>query len=186
MKRSFDFLVAAVLLVLLALPMLVTLVIVKLTSRGPALYWSKRVGRDNVLFPMPKFRTMKVDTPAVATHLLADPDSHLTSVGRLLRRTSFDELPQLVSIVRGDMSLVGPRAALFNQDDLVELRTQRGIHKITPGLTGWAQIHGRDEVPIPIKVEFDEFYLRNQSFWLDIRILVRTALQVIRGDGVAH
>lgn len=185
-KRSLDFLVAAILLVLLAIPMLVMVVIIKVTSKGPALYWSKRVGRDNILFPMPKFRTMKMDTPAVATHLLRDPDSHLTSVGRFLRRTSLDELPQLLSILRGDMSLVGPRAALFNQADLVELRTQRGIHKITPGLTGWAQVNGRDEVPIPAKVDLDEFYLRNQSCWLDFRILVRTGLQVFRGDGVAH
>ena len=186
MKRAFDFFVAAILLVLLAIPMLVTVVIIKVTSKGPALYWSNRVGRGNVLFPMPKFRTMKVDTPAVATHLLGDPDRHLTSVGRFLRRTSIDELPQLLSILRGDMSLVGPRAALFNQADLVELRTRRGIHKITPGLTGWAQVNGRDEVSIPEEVELDEFYMHNRSLWLDCRILVRTGLRVVRGDGVAH
>ena len=166
--------------------MVVIAVAVKLTSTGPALYWSDRVGRDNVLFGMPKFRTMRADTPAVATHLLGNPDRHLTPIGWFLRRASLDELPQLVSILRGQMSFVGPRAALFNQADLVELRTEKGIHRITPGLTGWAQINGRDELPIPVKVEFDEYYVRNRSLWLDLKIIVRTLLTVITSEGVAH
>ena len=186
MKRTFDFLLSLTLLVGLAIPMLVIVVAIKLTSPGPACHWSKRVGRNNVLFSMPKFRTMKTDTPAVATHLLDNPDLHLTPIGRLLRRTSIDEFPQLVSILRGQMSFVGPRAALFNQTDLVELRTQKGIHRITPGLTGWAQTHGRDEVPISIKVDLDEYYVRNRSFWLDIKIIVRTVLKVVTSEGVAH
>ena len=186
MKRTFDFLLSLALLVALAIPMLVIVLAIKLTSPGPALHWSKRVGRNNVLFGMPKFRTMKTNTPAVATHLLDDPDRHLTPIGRLLRRMSIDELPQLVSILRGQMSFVGPRAALFNQADLVQLRTQKGIHRITPGLTGWAQTHGRDEVPIPIKVDLDEYYLLNRSFWLDIKIIIRTVLKVVTSEGVAH
>jgi O-antigen biosynthesis protein WbqP len=185
-KRAFDFLMALVLIAGLALPMLVISVAIKLTSSGPALYWSRRVGRDNVLFAMPKFRTMKTDTPAVATHLLQNAEVHLTPIGGFLRRTSLDELPQLVSILRGQMSFVGPRAALFNQSDLVELRTQRGIHRIMPGLTGWAQTHGRDELSIPVKVDFDEYYLQNRSLWLDLRIIILTVLQVVRSDGVAH
>ena len=186
MKRTFDFLMSASLLVALAIPMLAIAMAIRLTSTGPALYWSNRVGRDNVLFSMPKFRTMKTDTPAVATHLLGDPESHLTPIGRVLRRTSIDELPQLVAILRGQMSFVGPRAALFNQADLVELRTQRGIHRIMPGLTGWAQINGRDELSIPCKVDFDEYYLQNRSFRLDIKIIFRTLLRVITSKGVAH
>jgi len=185
-KRTFDILMSVGLLVGLAIPMLVIAIAVKLTSPGPAWYWSDRVGRNNVLFGMPKFRTMRADTPAVATHLLGDPERHLTSIGGFLRRTSIDELPQLVSILRGQMSFVGPRAALFNQADLVELRTQKDIHRITPGLTGWAQVNGRDELPIPVKVEFDEYYVRNRSFWLDLKIIVRTLSKVVTSDGVAH
>ena len=185
-KRAFDIVLSVGLLIGLAIPMLVIAVAVRLSSPGPAWYWSNRVGRDNVLFGMPKFRTMRTDAPTVATHLLDNPGRHLTPIGRFLRRTSIDELPQLVSILRGQMSFVGPRAALFNQDDLVELRTQKGIHRITPGLTGWAQINGRDELPIPVKVEFDEYYVRNRSLWLDIKVIVRTLLKVTTSEGVAH
>ena len=185
-KRAFDILLSVSLLVGLAIPMLVIAVAVRLSSPGPAWYWSDRVGRDNVLFGMPKFRTMRADAPTVATHLLGNPDRHLTPIGRFLRRTSIDELPQLVSILRGQMSFVGPRAALFNQADLVKLRTQKGVHLITPGLTGWAQINGRDELPIPVKVEFDEYYVRNRSLRLDIKIIVRTLLTVITSEGIAH
>jgi O-antigen biosynthesis protein WbqP len=185
-KRAFDFLMSLSLLVVLAIPMLVIAMAIKLTSPGPALYWSNRVGRDKVLFRMPKFRTMKTDIPDVATHLLDNPGLHVTLIGRLLRRTSIDELPQSVSILRGQMSFVGPRAALFNQTDLVELRTQRGIHRITPGLMGWAETHGRDGVPIPVKVDFDECYMRDRSFWLDMKIIIRTILKVVTGEDVAH
>lgn len=186
MKRTFDVLMSLSLLVVLAIPMLVIALAIRLTSRGPALYWSNRVGRDNVLFEMPKFRTMRTDTPAVATHLLGSPERYLTPIGRVLRRASIDEFPQLVSILRGHMSFVGPRAALFNQHDLIELRTQKGIHRVTPGLTGWAQIHGRDEVPIPVKVQLDEYYLRNRSLWLDLNIITKTVLKVVTGEGVTH
>ena len=185
-KRAFDILLSVSLLIALALPMLVIAMAVKLSSPGPAWYWSDRVGRENVLFGMPKFRTMRADTPTVATHLLGNPERHLTPIGRLLRRTSIDELPQLLSILRGQMSFVGPRAALFNQADLVELRTKRGVHRITPGLTGWAQINGRDELPIPVKVEFDEYYVRNRSLRLDMKIILRTLLTVVTSEGIAH
>jgi O-antigen biosynthesis protein WbqP len=186
MKRALDIVLALCGLLLLGLPMLLLALAVRLTSRGPALYWSDRVGRDNRIFSMPKFRTMKTDTPALATHLLADAPSHLTPIGHFLRRTSLDELPQLWSILKGDMSLVGPRPALFNQDDLVALRTQNGVHLLRPGLTGWAQVNGRDELPIPAKVALDVEYLRRQSFAFDLRILGLTVLRVLRGDGVAH
>lgn len=159
---------------------------VKFSSRGPVLYWSDRVGKDNHIFKMPKFRTMKVGTPAVATHLLKDSDLHLTPVGSFLRKSSLDELPQLLSIFMGDMSFVGPRPALFNQDDLIALRTQLGVDKLAPGLTGWAQVNGRDELSIPIKVQFDVEYLQNQSFWFDVKILGLTFLRVIRRSGVSH
>jgi O-antigen biosynthesis protein WbqP len=164
MKRIFDSLAALAALLVLAMPMLAIAVAIKLTSTGPVLYWSDRVGRNNRIFRMPKFRTMRTDTPAVATHLLGDPDRYVTSIGKLLRKTSLDELPQLISIIKGDMSFVGPRPALFNQDDLIELRTSKGIHRLIPGLTGWAQINGRDELPIPVKVEFDQYYLLNTDF----------------------
>jgi O-antigen biosynthesis protein WbqP len=185
-KRTFDVLMSLSLLVILAIPMLAISLAITLTSRGPAWYWSNRVGRDNLNFGMPKFRTMRTDAPTVATHLLPRPDQYLTPIGRWLRRASIDEFPQLVSILRGHMSFVGPRAALFNQSDLIERRTQKGIHRITPGLTGWAQIHGRDEIPIPVKVDLDEYYLRHRTFWLDISIIARTLLKVVTGEGIVH
>ncbi len=185
-KRSFDYLLSLLLLGFFSAPMLVVALLIKLTSTGPVLYWSDRVGRHNAIFKMPKFRTMRVDTPAVATHLLADPDQFLTPLGKFFRKSSLDELPQLLSILRGDMSFVGPRPALFNQYDLIELRTQKGIHQLTPGLTGWAQINGRDELPIPVKVEFDEYYLLHRSIFLDIKVIVLTAFKVIRREGVVH
>ena len=166
--------------------MLITAMAVKLTSPGPTLYWSDRVGKDNLIFKMPKFRTMRTDTPAVATHLLGNPDQWLTPIGKFLRKSSLDELPQLWSIINGDMSIVGPRPALFNQYDLIALRTEKGVHKLTPGLTGWAQINGRDELPIPVKVAFDEYYLNQRSFLLDLRIIFLTFVKVIRSEGVTH
>ena len=166
--------------------MLVVALAVKLTSPGSILYWSDRVGKNNSIFKMPKFRTMRTDTPAVATHLLGDPDRWLSPIGKFLRKTSLDELPQLFSILTGDMSIVGPRPALFNQDDLVALRTEKGVHKLTPGLTGWAQINGRDELPIPVKVDFDVWYLEHRSFWLDLKIIVMTFVKVLRKEGVTH
>jgi O-antigen biosynthesis protein WbqP len=186
MKKLFDFSLSVILLALSILPMLFIAVLVKLSSRGPALYWSERVRKNNTIFKMPKFRTMRIDTPAVATHLLYNPDIYLTSIGRFLRKTSLDELPQLVSILKGDMSFVGPRPALYNQDDLVALRTEKGIHVLSPGLTGWAQINGRDELTIPLKVEFDAYYLKHQSLWFDIKILVLTLIKVIKKEGVKH
>ncbi len=170
----------------LVVPMVVVALCVKLTSKGPVLYWSDRVGKNNVIFRMPKFRTMLVDTPAVATHLMADPDRFLTPIGKLLRRTSVDELPQLWTILTGQMAIVGPRPALFNQDDLIALRTKKGVHILTPGLTGPAQINGRDELPIPVKVEFDEYYLKNRSFLFDLKIIVQTIFKAAKGDGVTH
>ncbi|HVT37480.1 MAG TPA: sugar transferase [Gemmatimonadaceae bacterium] len=186
MKRLFDVVGALVALALLAVPMLVIAALVKATSPGPALYWSRRVGRSNRIFRMPKFRTMRIDAPALATHLLANPGPLLTPVGGVLRRMSLDELPQLWSIVRGDMSFVGPRPALFNQDDLIALRTERGVDGLVPGLTGWAQINGRDELAIPDKVALDAEYLRRQSFWFDLRIVFRTLLKVVARNGVSH
>jgi O-antigen biosynthesis protein WbqP len=186
MKRFFDFSIALIGILVLSVLMLIIAVVVKLTSKGPVLYWSDRVGRYNHIFKMPKFRTMRIDTPAVATHLLADPDRFLTPVGNFLRKSSFDEFPQLFSILKGDMSIVGPRPALFNQDDLIELRTQKGIHLLTPGLTGWAQVNGRDELPIPVKVEHDLYYLQHQSFLLDLRIIMKTFLKVMLREGVKH
>ena len=186
MKRFFDWALSMMLLALFSVPMLLVGLLVKLTSPGPVLYWSDRVGVNNNIFGMPKFRTMLIDTPAVATHLLTDPDRFLTPIGKFLRKSSLDELPQLLSILRGDMSFVGPRPALFNQDDLIQLRTQKGVHALTPGLTGWAQINGRDELPIPVKVEYDEHYLKNRSLALDLRIIFLTALKVVRSEGVTH
>ncbi|PZM11519.1 sugar transferase [Rhizobium tubonense] len=185
-KRVFDLLVVGVAAVVLLIPVIFIAAAVKVTSPGPALYWSDRVGRSNRIFRMPKFRSMRTDTPAVATHLLGDPRSYLTPIGSFLRRSSLDELPQLWCILRGDMSLVGPRPALFNQQDLIELRTARGVEALLPGLTGWAQINGRDELPIPVKVKLDEEYLTRRSFMFDFRILLLTALKVVRGDGVDH
>lgn len=186
MKRVLDLGLAVVALMLLLGPLLVVAVMVKLTSAGPALYWSDRVGRRNTLFKMPKFRTMKVGTPTVATHLLADAGTYLTPVGSFLRKSSLDELPQIWSILKGDMRFVGPRPALYNQQDLIDLRTAVGVHELTPGLTGWAQINGRDELPIPQKVALDVEYLQRQSLWLDLKILVLTALKVLRRDNVTH
>jgi O-antigen biosynthesis protein WbqP len=186
MKRLFDVMLALFLAVLLLAPMMFIAAIIKLTSKGPALYWSKRVGRDNKIFKMPKFRSMRLDTPAVATHLLNDPGQYLTPIGKFLRRTSLDELPQLWSIIKGDMSFVGPRPALFNQDDLIALRTDSGIHRLPPGLTGWAQVNGRDELPIPQKVRLDEEYLQRKSFGFDLYVIWLTFLKVINGDGVSH
>ncbi len=186
MKRPFDFALALLLTLILAAPLLIVALLVRLTSTGPILYWSDRVGRDNKIFSMPKFRSMRMGTPEVATHLLANPSAHLTPIGPLLRKSSLDELPQLWSILTGDMSFVGPRPALFNQQDLIELRTQKGVHKLVPGLTGWAQINGRDELPIPEKVALDTEYLERQSFWFDIKIFWLTALKVLLGHGVVH
>ena len=186
MKRCVDFLLALALLALFAVPWLCIALAVKMTSPGPSLYWSDRVGRDNRIFRMPKFRTMRVGTPALPTHLLAAPASHLTPIGTLLRKSSLDEIPQLWTILKGDMSFVGPRPALFNQSDLIELRTARGVSQLLPGLTGWAQINGRDELPIPEKVRLDAEYLRRRSLWFDLRILWRTAFKVVAQDGVAH
>ena len=186
MKRLFDLLLALAAAVILAVPVLLVAAAVRLTSSGPALYWSDRVGRHNIIFKMPKFRSMRVGTPAVATHLLADAASHLTPIGSFLRKSSLDELPQLWSILVGDMSFVGPRPALFNQHDLIELRTKLGVHELVPGLTGWAQVNGRDELPIPDKVKLDADYLQRQSLAFDIRILWLTLVKVIRRDGVTH
>lgn len=186
MKRLFDLVLALCAAVVLVLPLAVVAMAVRLTSRGPALYWSDRVGRGNKIFRMPKFRSMRVGTPAVATHLLADPKAHLTPIGSFLRKSSLDELPQLWSILLGDMSFVGPRPALFNQDDLIALRTQHGVHELVPGLTGWAQVNGRDELPTPQKVKLDEEYFQRRSLWLDIRILWLTFVKVVRSDGVSH
>lgn len=186
MKRLFDVCLALFALLFLALPFLLVAVAVQLTSTGPILYWSDRVGRYNKIFKMPKFRTMRVDTPAVATHLLSDPEQFLTPVGSFLRKSSLDELPQLWSIIKGDMSFVGPRPALFNQYDLIALRTEYGVDKLLPGLTGWAQINGRDELPIPDKVKLDVDYVHRQSFWLDLKIIFLTFLKVVRRDGVTH
>lgn len=186
MKRNFDFLMAFLASLILLLPILVVGLFVKLTSKGPVVYWSDRVGKGNAIFRMPKFRTMRVDTPAVATHLLSNPEQFLTPIGSFLRRSSLDELPQLWSILKGDMSIVGPRPALFNQDDLVSLRTRYGVDAIPPGLTGWAQINGRDELPIPDKVQLDVEYMKRQSFFFDLKIIFLTFLKVLKKDGITH
>ena len=186
MKRIFDLLLVLVAAVVLAVPLLLLAVAVRLSSPGPALYWSDRVGRHNKLFKMPKFRSMLMDTPIVATHLLDNPDAYLSPIGGFLRSTSLDELPQLFSVLKGDMSFVGPRPALYNQDDLITLRTEKGVDKLLPGITGWAQVNGRDELSIPDKVELDVEYLNRKSFWFDIKILWMTFLKVIKRDGVSH
>jgi O-antigen biosynthesis protein WbqP len=186
LKRLFDLCLGGVAAMVLALPIAAVALLVRLTSPGPALYWSDRVGRHNAIFRMPKFRSMRVGTPAVATHLLQDPKVYLTPIGSFLRKSSLDELPQLWCILKGDMSFVGPRPALFNQDDLVALRTQFGVHELVPGLTGWAQVNGRDELPIPDKVKLDVEYLHRQSLWFDIKILWLTFVKVLRRDGVSH
>jgi len=186
LKRVFDVFIGLILLIVLAAPMFLVYILVRVTSKGSALYWSDRVGQKNKIFKMPKFRSMRTDTPAVATHLLNDPDIYLSPIGGFLRRTSLDELPQLWSILKGDMSFVGPRPALFNQDDLIALRTEYGVDKLIPGLTGWAQVNGRDELPIPEKVVLDVEYMHRQSFWFDMKILWMTFLKVIKRDGVSH
>jgi len=185
-KRLFDLAVSLLLLPILLPGMLILAALVKLTSKGPTLHWSDRIGRNNTTFRMPKFRTMRMGTPAVATHLLSGAERYITPVGSLLRRTSLDELPQVFSVIAGHMSFVGPRPALFNQDDLVAQRTERGVHRLVPGVTGWAQVNGRDELPIPVKVEYDAEYLRRRSFSFDLKILFLTAIRVLRGEGVSH
>jgi O-antigen biosynthesis protein WbqP len=186
MKQVFDLFICLTSGILL-LPIFILIALaIRITSPGPALYWSNRIGRHNRIFRMPKFRTMRMDTPAVATHLLDNPNQWLTPIGSFLRKTSLDELPQLWSILKGDMSFVGPRPALFNQDDLIALRTAHGVHALVPGLTGWAQVNGRDELPIEQKVQFDVEYLVRQSFWFDLYILWLTALKVVTKDGVSH
>ena len=186
MKRIFDFFFGIVVVILLVIPMLVIYLGVRFSSKGPALYWSDRVGKNNKIFKMPKFRSMLIDTPAVATHLLNDPDSYLSPIGGFLRRTSLDELPQLFSVLKGDMSFVGPRPALFNQDDLIALRREKGVDKLLPGITGWAQVNGRDELSIPDKLALDLEYIHRQSFWFDMKILWITFVKVIRQDGTSH
>lgn len=185
-KRLFDILCASAALLVFSLPLLLIAALIKLTSKGPSIYWSKRIGINNTIFKMAKFRTMRTDAPQVATHLLADPDRYVTPIGRFLRKYSLDELPQLINIIKGEISVVGPRPALFNQDDLRELRTQKGVNVLKPGLTGWAQVNGRDELPIPIKVEYDEYYLKHCSFLFDLKIIFQTFLQVVKGEGVTH
>ena len=186
MKYIFDLLLGVVVVLLLAPIMLLVAIAVRLSSKGSALYWSDRVGKNNKIFKMPKFRSMFIDTPAVATHLLNDPDSYLSPIGGFLRSTSLDELPQLFSVLKGNMSFVGPRPALFNQEDLIALRSEKSVDKLLPGITGWAQVNGRDELSIPDKVELDVEYLNRQSFWFDIKILWMTFLKVVKRDGVSH
>jgi len=185
-KRIFDIILALVLIILFGIPMLVIAVLIKLMSKGPAIFWTDRVGVNNTIFKMAKFRTMKVNTPQLATHLMDNPKEYLIQGGHLLRKYSFDELPQLFNVLKGDMSFVGPRPALFNQDDLVELRTKKNIHKLVPGVTGWAQVSGRDDLPIPVKVSFDEYYFSHRSFWFDMYIMFLTVIKVIRREGVRH
>lgn len=186
MKRLLDLSLALFAGLILLIPVLLVAILVRVTSPGPALYWSDRVGRQNKIFRMPKFRSMRVGTPAVATHLLADPNAYLTPIGGFLRKSSLDELPQLWCILKGEMSFVGPRPALYNQDDLIALRTQYGIDALLPGLTGWAQINGRDELPIPDKVALDLAYLQKKSTVFDVLILWRTCFKVIRHDNISH
>ena len=186
MKRIFDLLLGIAILIALVIPMLLISIAIRLTSKGPALYWSDRVGKYNIIFKMPKFRSMLIETPVMATHLLDNPDAYLSPIGGFLRRFSLDELPQLFSVLKGDMSFVGPRPALFNQDDLIALRTNKGVDKLLPGITGWAQVNGRDELSIPDKVALDVEYLEHRSFWFDMKILWMTFLKVIKRDGVSH
>ena len=186
MKRVFDLALGLMAAAVLLLPIAMVALLVRLTSPGPVLYWSKRIGRHNKIFRMPKFRSMRLDAPEVASHLLANPNAYLTPIGSFLRKSSLDELPQLWSILIGDMSFVGPRPALFNQHELIEMRTRKNLHTLIPGLTGWAQVNGRDELPIPQKVELDAEYLQRQSFWFDIQIICLTFLKVSRRDGISH
>ena len=186
MKRIFDLILATFLVILLSLPMLVVAALIKLMSRGPVIFWTDRVGVNNRIFKMAKFRTMKLNTPQLATHLMKNPKDYLIPTGELLRKYSLDELPQLFNVLKGDMSFVGPRPALFNQDDLVELRTKKNVHKLVPGVTGWAQVNGRDDLAIPVKVSFDEYYLNQRSFAFDLYILLLTAIKVVKREGVQH
>jgi len=186
MKRLFDLVLAIILIVLFAIPLITVALAIRLTSSGSILYWSDRVGRYNKIFKMPKFRSMRSDTPAVATHLLGNPQSFLTPIGSFLRRSSLDELPQIWSVLVGDMSFVGPRPALFNQDDLIALRTERQVHTLLPGVTGWAQVNGRDELPVTIKVDFDVEYMQRQSFFFDLYIFYLTLIKVLWRDGISH
>ena len=186
MKRIFDSLLVVIVIILLLIPIILTAIAVRITSKGSILYWSDRAGKNNKIFKMPKFRSMEIGTPAVATHLLDNPDSFLSPIGGFLRHSSLDELPQLFSVLKGDMSFVGPRPALYNQDDLIALRTEKGVDKLLPGITGWAQVNGRDELSIPDKVVLDVEYLNRQSFWFDMKILWMTFLKVVKRDGVSH
>ena len=185
-EKTFDILLAGCIGIIVVIPFILIAIAVRSTSSGPIFYWSDRVGHYNRIFKMPKFRSMRIGTPTVATHLLGNPDAHLTPIGSFLRRSSLDELPQLWSILVGDMSFVGPRPALFNQKDLIDLRNEAGVDALTPGLTGWAQVNGRDELPIPEKVKLDVVYLQQQSFWFDLRILWLTFIKVLKRDGVSH
>ena len=186
MKRVFDLILSIFLLLVLLIPLIFTAILVITTSKGSAFYWSGRIGKNNKIFKMPKFRSMRIDTPAVATHLLDNPDAYLSPIGGFLRRSSLDELPQLFSVLKGDMGFVGPRPALYNQDDLIALRSKKGVDKLLPGITGWAQVNGRDELSIPDKVALDAEYLDRQSFWFDMKILWMTFLKVMKRDGVSH
>ncbi len=185
-KRVFDLSLSFLVILILAVPFVFVALAVKLTSKGPVFHLSKRIGRNNKLFLMPKFRSMRIETPQIATHLLENPATFLTPIGGFLRKSSLDELPQLLSVIKGDMSFVGPRPALFNQDDLKQLRTKCQVHTLTPGITGWAQINGRDELPIPVKVKFDEYYYKNRSLFFDIKIILLTAYKVFKTEGVSH
>ena len=186
MKRLFDLFAGLLLLFLLAIPMILIAILIRSSSKGPSLYWSDRVGKNNTIYKMPKFRSMLIDTPVVATHLMNNPDSHLSPIGGFLRHSSLDELAQLFSVLKGDMSLVGPRPALYNQNDLITLRTEKGVDKLSPGITGWAQVNGRDKLSIPDKVALDVEYLNRRSFWFDMKILCMTFLKIVRRDGVSH
>jgi len=186
LKRIFDFILALVLIVLFSIPMFAIALMIKLTSKGPVIFWTDRVGLNNRIFKMAKFRTMKLNTPQVATHLMSNPQDYLVPCGGFLRRYSLDELPQLFNVLNGQMSFVGPRPALFNQDDLVELRTKKNIHTLIPGVTGWAQVNGRDDLPIPVKVTFDEYYLNSRCLVFDLYIIILTVLKVARREGVKH
>ena len=186
MKRIFDLLFAVISLALLLIPMLLIAILIRLTSKGPSIYWSDRIGKDNEIFKMPKFRSMLIGTPAIATHLLNNPDTYLSPIGSFLRRYSLDELPQLLSVLKGDISFVGPRPALYNQDYLIASRTEKGVNKSLPGITGWAQVNGRDELLVPDKVALDVEYINRQSFWFDMQILWMTFLKVVKRDGVSH
>jgi len=186
MKRLFDLILATILITVLSMPMLFIILAIRLTSKGPALYWSERIGFNNLTYKMPKFRSMRIDTPQVATHLMSNPEKFLSPIGQFLRQTSLDELPQLFSILKGDMSFVGPRPALYNQEDLINLRSDHGLHKLLPGLTGWAQVNGRDDLSIPEKVKLEVEYMQKKSLWFDLKILCLTFLKVIYRKGVSH